>query len=290
MSLDNNTDVATRFLFEQADIRGETVALKQSFEQLTENHGYSETVRALLGKFAAAVVLISNNLKYRGKIILQAQSQGDLSLLMVECTSEAAIRGIARGDVSTERDDPWELLAGGQLAITIERENGPRYQGIIALDTHSLAAALDDYFLQSEQLNTRFWLSANSEYAAGLMLQQLPAQLNQDASAREDQWQHAVILADTVQASDLLTLAPDALIYRLYHQDPIRLYPATSVSFHCPCSRERSHSALLLLPLVELEEMLEDDGHIDMQCDMCGQAYRFLRSDFTELADPRILH
>ena len=78
MSLDNNTDVATRFLFEQADIRGETVALKQSFEQLTENHGYSETVRALLGQFAAAVVLISNNLKYRGKIILQAQSQGDL--------------------------------------------------------------------------------------------------------------------------------------------------------------------------------------------------------------------
>ena len=185
---------------------------------------------------------------------------------------------------------PGSYWRGGQLAITIERENGPRYQGIIALDTHSLAAALDDYFLQSEQLNTRFWLSANSEYAAGLMLQQLPAQLNQDASAREDQWQHAVILADTVQASDLLTLAPDALIYRLYHQDPIRLYPATSVSFHCPCSRERSHSALLLLPLVELEEMLEDDGHIDMQCDMCGQAYRFLRTDFTELADTRILH
>lgn len=284
------TDFSKRFLFEQADIRGETVSLRQSFEELTENHGYSDTVKALIGQFAAAVVLISNNLKYRGKIILQAQSSGPISLLMVECTSDSTIRGIVRGDTNIDSDAPWMLLNEGQLAITIERENGPRYQGIIALDTESLASALDNYFLQSEQLNTRFWLTANSQCAAGLMLQQLPAQLNQDASAREDQWQHAVVLAETIEASDLLTLAPDTLLYRLYHQDPIRLFAPTPVGFHCPCNRERSLNALMLLPATELEEMLHTDGHIDMNCDICGQAYRFLRSDFTELADPRILH
>ena len=288
--MDEMTDFSKRFLFEQADIRGETVSLRQSFEELTENHGYSDTVKALIGQFAAAVVLISNNLKYRGKIILQAQSSGPISLLMVECTSDSTIRGIVRGDVTSDSDAPWMLLNEGQLAITIERENGPRYQGIIALDTESLASALDNYFLQSEQLNTRFWLTANSQCAAGLMLQQLPAQLNQDASAREDQWQHAVVLAETIEASDLLTLAPDTLLYRLYHQDPIRLFAPTPVGFHCPCSRERSRHALLLLPASELEEMLNTDGHIDMNCDICGQAYHFLRSDFTELADPRILH
>jgi molecular chaperone Hsp33 len=236
------------------------------------------------------VVLISNNLKYSGKIILQAQSAGPISLLMVECTSDSTIRGIVRGEVKTDSSNPWMLLKEGQLAITIERENGPHYQGIIALDTDSLATALDDYFLQSEQLNTRFWLAASGECAAGLMLQQLPAQLNQDASAREDQWQHAVVLAETIEASDLLTLAPDTLLYRLYHQDPIRLFAPTPVGFHCPCNRERSLNALMLLPATELEEMLHTDGHIDMNCDICGQAYRFLRSDFTELADPRILH
>jgi len=288
--MDEMTDFSKRFLFEQADIRGETVSLRQSFEELTQNHGYSSTVKALMGQFAAAVVLISNNLKYRGKIILQAQSSGPISLLMVECTSDSTIRGIVRGDVHIDSDDPWVLLNEGQLAITIERETGPRYQGIIALDTESLASALDNYFLQSEQLNTRFWLTASSECAAGLMLQQLPAQLNQDASAREDQWQHAVVLAETIETSDLLTLAPDTLLYRLYHQDPIRLFAPTPVGFHCPCNRERSHNALILLPAAELEEMLNTDGHIDMNCDICGQAYRFLRSDFTELADPRILH
>ena len=284
------TDFSKRFLFEQADIRGEKVTLKQAFKQLTSGHGYSDTVKALIGQFAAAVVLISNNLKYSGKIILQAQSAGPISLLMVECTSDSTIRGIVRGEVKTDSSNPWMLLKEGQLAITIERENGPRYQGIIALDTDSLATALDDYFLQSEQLNTRFWLAANGECAAGLMLQQLPAQLNQDASARDAQWQHTVVLAETIEASDLLTLAPDTLLYRLYHQDPIRLFPPIPVAFHCPCNRERSQNALQLLPSAELEEMLNVDGHIDMNCDICGQAYRFLRSDFTELADPRILH
>lgn len=284
------TDFSKRFLFEQADIRGEKVTLKQAFKQLTAGHGYSDTVKALIGQFAAAVVLISNNLKYSGKIILQAQSAGPISLLMVECTSDSTIRGIVRGEVKTDSSDPWMLLKEGQLAITIERENGPRYQGIIALDTDSLATALDDYFLQSEQLNTRFWLAASGECAAGLMLQQLPAQLNQDASARDAQWQHTVVLAETIEASDLLSLAPDTLLYRLYHQDPIRLFPPIPVAFHCPCNRERSQNALQLLPSAELEEMLNVDGHIDMNCDICGQAYRFLRSDFTELADPRILH
>ena len=284
------TDFSKRFLFEQADIRGEKVTLKQAFKQLTSGHGYSDTVKALIGQFAAAVVLISNNLKYSGKIILQAQSAGPISLLMVECTSDSTIRGIVRGEVKTDSSNPWMLLKEGQLAITIERENGPRYQGIIALDTDSLATALDDYFLLSEQLNTRFWLAASGECAAGLMLQQLPAQLNQDASARDEQWQHAVVLAETIEASDLLTLSPDTLLYRLYHQDPIRLFPPIPVAFHCPCNRERSQNALQLLPSAELEEMLNVDGHIDMNCDICGQAYRFLRSDFTELADPRILH
>jgi molecular chaperone Hsp33 len=284
------TDFSKRFLFEQADIRGEKVTLKQAFKQLTAGHDYSDTVKALIGQFAAAVVLISNNLKYSGKIILQAQSAGPISLLMVECTSDSTIRGIVRGEVKTDNSNPWMLLKEGQLAITIERENGPRYQGIIALDTDSLATALDDYFLQSEQLNTRFWLAASGECAAGLMLQQLPAQLNQDASARDEQWQHAVVLAETIEASDLLTLSPDTLLYRLYHQDPIRLFPPIPVAFHCPCNRERSQNALQLLPSAELEEMLNVDGHIDMNCDICGQAYRFLRSDFTELADPRILH
>ena len=284
------TDFSKRFLFEQADIRGEKVTLKQAFKQLTSGHGYSDTVKALIGQFAAAVVLISNNLKYSGKIILQAQSAGPISLLMVECTSDSTIRGIVRGEVKTDSSNPWMLLKEGQLAITIERENGPRYQGIIALDTDSLATALDDYFLQSEQLNTRFWLAANGECAAGLMLQQLPAQLNQDASARDEQWQHTVVLAETIEVSDLLTLAPDTLLYRLYHQDPIRLFCPIPVAFHCPCNRERSQNALQLLPSAELEEMLNVDGHIDMNCDICGQAYRFLRSDFTELADQRILH
>ena len=127
-----------RFLFNEADVRGESVQLGAALAEMLRQQPYSRSVKRLLGEFASAVVLISNNLKYAGRIVLQAKSESGLSLAMVECSSERHIRGIARGDISKEASKPMDHLRGGQLAITIERESDQRYQGIIGLEGHSL--------------------------------------------------------------------------------------------------------------------------------------------------------
>ena len=269
-------DSSQRFLFEGVDVRGESVQISGALTDMLANQAYSATLKRLLGEFAAAAVLISNNLKYEGRIILQARSKQAVSLVMVECSSERHIRGIAQGDLNAEADDPMNLLTDGQLVLTVEREAGQRYQGIVALAGGTLAGTLEDYFSQSEQLDTRFWLASDGARSAGLMLQQLPAQLT-DAEARSEQWSTLCLLTETVPTDELLGLTLEALLFKLYQEETVRVYPPAPILFKCRCSRERSAEAISLLPESEREEILAEQGDIKMTCELCGTTYRFGR-------------
>ncbi len=276
-------DRSQRFLFEQADIRGEIVQLDQSYRDIIAVHQYAPGVSQLLGEFLAASVLLATTLKFEGKLVLQARSNGQLPLLMVECDDALRVRAIARGaqEATSERFD--QLLSGGHLAITIDPVKGQRYQGIVPLVEDSLAHSLDAYFRQSEQLGTRFWLSARDGCAAGMLLQQLPTQLVEDPAERRNQWEHATTLAQTLQGEELRSIAAPELAHRLYHEEPLRLFEPATVAFQCNCSRQRTRNALASLPRAEVEELLEELGSITMDCEFCNQQYRFVREDLADL-------
>jgi len=263
-----------RFLFDEADVRGESVQLGAVLAEMLSQQPYSQSVKRLLGEFASAVVLISNNLKYAGRIILQAKSESGLTLAMVECSSERHIRGIARGDISREARKPMDHLIGGQLAITIERESDQRYQGIISLEGHSLAQALERYFAQSEQLGARFWLASNGNQSAGLMLQQLPAQ-KEDGATRDQRWSTLCLLAETVTPRELLCSPPETLLFKLFHEEKVTLYPPAPILFKCRCSQERSAHTISMLPATEQAEILAEQGKIVLTCELCGATYQF---------------
>ena len=283
------TDSSQRFLFDGADVRGESVHIAGALGDMLANQTYSHALKSLLGEFAAAAVLISNNLKYEGRIILQARSDRDVSLVMVECSSDRHIRGIARGDLSAEATEPITLLTGGQLVLTVEREAGQRYQGIIALEQTSLAESLERYFAQSEQLGTRFWLASDGTRSAGLMLQQLPEQIA-EGEARTEQWNTLCLLTETVRSHELLGLTSEELLFKLYRDETVTVYPPAPILFKCRCSRERSADAIALLPESEREEILAEQGDITMTCELCGTTYRFGREVLTTQSAARTLH
>lgn len=278
-------DQSRRFLFEHADIRGETVQLDEAYRDILAIHQYPGGVGRLLGEFLAAAVLLSSNLKFEGKLILQVRSEGQIPLLMVACDDTLQVRGIARGAEQATSDNFDLLLHNGQLAITIDPRRGQRYQGIVPLLQGSLARSLDNYFEHSEQLKTRIWLAADGQRASGLLLQQLPAQLTLDDALRREQWDHVCALATTVKSAELLTLPGENLLHRLYHEDPVRLFEASGVRFQCSCSRERTRNALSTLGATDILELLDEQGSITMDCEFCNQGYRFERSDLAEVLE-----
>ncbi len=280
------SDFSQRFLFEDTDVRGELVELDQSYAEVLAKHAYPEPVAQLLGEMLAAVTLLSDILKYDGLLVLQARSAGPVPLLMVECSSEREIRGIARydaaalGTASTLR----ELMPEGVLAMTVDPKVGQRYQGIVSLDSETLSDCLSDYFALSQQLPSRFWLNADGRRARGLLLQQLPADRLTDGEERAASWEHLVTLADTLTAEELLGLDNETLLYRLYHQEVVRVFDAEPLRFGCSCSRERSANALVSLGEADALQLVEEQGgavHID--CQFCNQRYPFDAADIAQL-------
>ena len=282
------SDLSQRFIFDDADIRGETVHLDGALQDILAVHQYVPGVSQLIGEFLAAAVLLSTTLKFEGKLILQARSEGQIPLVMVECSNTLQIRAIVRGAERATSTRFDQLLGSGQLAITVEPTRGNRYQSIVPLVEDSLAHSLDAYFEQSEQLATRFWLAADQHRAGGMLLQQLPAQDEADSAQRAEQWQHVCALAATVTEDELLELGAGQLLHRLYHENPVRLFEPSPVAFKCSCSRERTLSALASIDRGEIEEILLEQGSITMDCEFCNQQYQFESEELTELFTTQI--
>lgn len=276
------SDHIHRFIFDGSDVRGAHIRLDSSYRDMLDHHHYPPAVASLLGEFLAAAALLSVTIKFRGTLILQVRGNGQVPLIMAEAHSNGDIRGIARDASDALATDFGSLLGDGQLAITIDPEKGQRYQGIVSLDGNNLSDCIEAYFRQSEQLATRLWLAADGQSAAGMLLQELPEQKS-DAAV----WQHLTTLADTLQSEELLQLEAEPLLYRLYHQETLRIFEPKALQFVCSCSEQRMASALISLGREELEAILSEQGQIDSHCEFCHREFHFSAADIASLfGDP----
>ncbi len=273
------SDTLQRFLFENNAIRGEIVHLDATYRAVLERRDYPPELRRLLGELMAAAALLATTIKFEGKLSLQAQGHGPVKLLFAECTSRHTLRALAQWDGEVTDAPLPQLLGDGRMVITIEPDSKERYQGIVALEGETLAQALEGYFARSEQLETRLWLTAGNDRAAGLLLQQLPRQQHEDADA----WNRAVHLGSTITDRELLGLTAPEIVRRLYHEEDIRLFSRLPVSFRCSCSRERVEGVLRMLGADEVRGILAEQGQIGVDCEFCGGHYELDAVDAEQL-------
>lgn len=291
------SDQLERFIFSKHDIRGQLVTLTDAYREVLEHNQLPLPVQKLLGEFLAAACLLSTTLKFEGILMLQARGEGDVPLLVAECTHHSDVRGLARvaeGAEIPENATLRELVGNrGALVITVDPQEGERYQGIVPLEKDTLAECLEDYFTQSEQLQTRFWIESSEDTVGGIMLQVLPGNNAASAAENEDAWETGVHLASTVTAEELHNLPHDELLVRLFHQlEPASLGTA-NIRFKCSCSAERSARALIAMGPEDVYQLLEEQGgEITADCQFCNKTYRFDRDKVEELfnAPPHTLH
>ena len=276
----SNPDQIQRILFEQIDVRGVVVGLETSYQEVLARHNYPPVLQRVLGEMLAAVGMLSATLKFEGRLLLQAEGEGQVKMLMAECNRHQDLRAIARYDGELGDDLSFDqLLQNGRIALTIEPEKGQRYQGVVPLENETLAQCLQAYFEQSEQLGTSIQLAADGQCAAGLMLQVMPAEGRGD-----EDWNRVSMLASTLKDEELLQLDNEALLFRLFHEEVCRLYEPQPLRFRCDCSRERSAEALKFMTEEELLEILkEQNGIIDVGCQFCNQTYNFDETDIRAL-------
>ena len=292
-------DAIQRFYFSGQPVRGAIVKLQNSYIESLNGHDYPPIVNALLGECLASTLLMGVHLKHQARLSLQARGNGIIHLLMGEAqlkvntgeSNQHSIRAIARlkdpydasADASLTLD---ELIGQGHLAITIEPEEGERYQGIVEAKAASLSACLENYFQQSEQLPTTMQLITSPTMAAGLLIQKMPAEedKNSVSVAQADYlWEELNTLAATVCQNELLALDSETLLYRLFHEHAVTLSPAEKVCFDCSCSEHRTGQALLRIGVKEVSALLKLDNEVVMDCEFCSARYRFTQSKLQQL-------
>jgi len=273
-------DSLTRFVFEGAPVRGEIVHLDATWRAVLERHEYPPVLRTVLGELMAAAALLSSTIKFTGSLIMQVQGSGPVKLLVVECTSDQTMRATAKWDEPLEGSDFRELVGNGRFVITIAPEDAKQtYQGIVTIEGADVASALEHYMATSEQVETRLWLAADAECAAGMLVQRLPGSSERDPDA----WNRAVQLTQTVTADELLQLPAREIVHRLYHEEDIRLFEARIMSFRCSCSNERVVNMLRLLGREEVVSILEERGAVEVNCEFCNRHYAFDAVDVEQI-------
>jgi molecular chaperone Hsp33 len=277
-------DSLHRFLFEQYPFRGHLIHLDASWQALIEHREYPEAIRTLLGEAVAASLLLAATIKFDGVLSLQLQGDGPVHLLLVQCTSGLGVRGLARytGTDLSSAGRISDLVGNGNLTVTLEaEEGGQRYQGIVPISGERLAASLQLYFENSEQLPTRLWLHADATGASGMLLQKLP-----EAGGSldiEDAWRRVQLIGDTLTPEELSTLSDQEILHRLFNEDDVRLFEPSPVYFRCRCSRERVSGMLQGLGEKETRAVLAERGEVEVRCDFCNRAYTFDAVDVTQL-------
>ena len=290
------------FVCDGAPVRGEIVSISTAWQAVLERRDDPPAVRRILGDFVGAATLLSASLKFDGTLIIQAQSKGPIQLLVVECKSDLSMRATVKLSVDPSEIAPnaslGELLDAsnsGRLVITLDpsdREPGqPPYQGIVALQEQqgssikpvaSAAEAIGLYMQKSEQLDTRIWLASNDTHIGGLLLQRMPdsgGNAHIDSQNAAEGWTRIQTLGETITNEELLTLAPETILRRLFLEEStengVRSFPPRQIRFSCRCSRNKVADVLRMLGEEEVQGILAEQGAVETVCEFCAKPYRF---------------
>jgi molecular chaperone Hsp33 len=298
-------DVVQPFSLESTGLRGRMVRLGPSLKQIIELHDYPLPVSYLLSEAVTLSLLLAAMLKYDGIFTLQIQAEGPIRAIITDVNAKGHIRAyaafdpdeIAQMDHTNHQQDHnyYHLLESGYMSFTVDQgENTERYQGIVNLTGNSLMDAVQHYFEQSEQIRTAIRMSIHPQddqwRSGAVMVQYIPETPEQEAdidrqSERQEDWQRTTILMQTCRDEELLApnLHSADVLYRLFHEEGVRIYPPTPIKHVCRCSRERVSNVLQTLSAEERKDAQDEKGEIDITCEFCGRQYFFTRKDVEAL-------
>jgi molecular chaperone Hsp33 len=283
-------DLVAPFQIDAQPVRGRIVRLGAAVDEVLTRHDYPEPVANLLGEACALAALVGASLKFDGRLIVQAQGDGPVAYVVADYDTGGALRGYCRFDAERvaeagrgfARPGAGTLLGKGVFIMTVDQ--GPdmdRYQGVTPIEGETLALCAETYFAQSEQTPTRVRLAVGQAdagdgpkwRAGGLLIQNIAEDLTRGST--EEAWNRSQAFFETVGEDELIdpTVGSETLLWRLFHEDGVRLFQATALTGFCRCSHEKIVSMLRSFPPEERAGMVEADGQIHVTCEYCSRVY-----------------
>ena len=278
--MQTHNDAVVPFVFESLPVRGALIQLQKSWQRMQLGHAYQCSVLETLGHSAAATGLIAQSLKFDGTITMQLSGDGPLAMLVMQCTSELELRGMASAPDLNSHASFEELVSQARCAITVDGGAMERpYQGIVEVSGASLATSLKNYYERSAQIPSHIQLVSEPSSCGGILLQQMPGQ----AQPLEDDWRRLGLLAATLRPDDIASGVGIDLLGKLFAEDDVRVFKPKAARFRCRCSKKRVEDVLKMLGPDESAAACAEKGQVEVTCEYCGRTRSFDAVDVSRL-------
>lgn len=267
------SDIQQRFIFEDAPIRGELIHLQDCYRTIINQRPYPPMVKQLLGEALVACLLIASSIKFKGRLTLQFQGDERLPMLIVQSNERLQVRAHAKFAPNIKNKEYAKAFLNGQMAFTIQQDKQTQaYQSMVPIHSTAMSENITYYFQQSEQVPTHVWLAVRNDVASGMLLQAMPDEKSQ---IDEDSWDYALAMAQTLTEDELLQLNNITILHRLYHETTLRLFEPRIPEFACQCSEEKMKAVLKMMGKEDIEQLVDERGKVEIQCDFCNKDYQF---------------
>lgn len=275
------SNAVQRFLFKDLNIRGQHIQLNESWQKMVKDRHYPPSIIELLGELTAVSILLASGMKHQGRVTMQVQGSGPISLLVVDVTDDLKIRGVAKTNQDIGNQTTLdELLGDGQILMTMENtQTQHHFQSYVPREGSSIAEAFEVFLSQSEQLPSKLWLSADESALGGIMIQKMP----ETDSTDHDAWDRISHLTATVNDQELTSLQSEELVHRLFHEELVELFDAQEVIYECPKDDSKVKKMLFSLGEDEVHRLLEEEGEIVIHNEMCNYHIRFDKDDVEDI-------
>jgi len=270
-----------RFLFKDLDIRGQHLSINTAWQAMIKDRGYSKQVSQLFGELSALAIMLANGMKHKGKLTMQVQGDGLVSLLLVEVTHDLQIRGMVRTEgIVTQSHSLDQILGKGQIIATLyNAQTDHSFQSLVPRNPKGLIQTFEDYFAQSEQLDSKLWVSSTQDNLSAMLVQKMPDSKSND----EEDWHRIMALSNTITNSELRDLTAEQLLHKLFHEETVELFEDNAINYECHQDRVRFEKIIFDLGEQDARDLLQEQGEISIHNEICNEHLFFNKQDLDRI-------
>lgn len=273
-----------RFLFKNIDIKAQYLSVGSVWKKIIKGRGYNQITQKMLGEICSLGIILANGMKHNGKIILQIQGTGKVSLLFVEVDNKLNIRGFARENGKIIDGNLIDILGDTQIVITLyNSQTKSNFQSIIPLNKNGLIDTFEDYFTNSDQIDSKFLITTNNDNLSAILIQKLPKSGNKTKEQSFDDWERVNILLTTITDKELQTLALEELLLRVFSEDDIEVFDGSLIEYQCQLNLDKFAKIIIDMGEDEARKILSENGVIAINNEICNENIVFSKNDVEKI-------